>query len=84
MNKDIKYTYRKAYFIKEYDSNNDFINEEPESEDKEDEVIITIVLKKALYKISKYKWLIDTSAISHIINDLNIYRSLLKLCHKVI
>ena len=84
MNKDIRRTYRKAYFIREYDSNNDFINEEPESEDEEDEVIITIISKKALRKISKYKWLIDTSAISHIINDLNIYRSLLKLCHKVI
>ena len=70
--------------MKEYDFNYDFINEEPESEDKEDEVIITIILKKALRKISKHKWLINTSAISHIINDLNIYRSLLKLCHRMI
>jgi len=84
LSKDTRRTYCKAYFIKEYDFNNDFINEEPESEDKEDEVIITIILKKALRKISKYKWLIDTSAISHIINDLNIYRSLLKLCHRMI
>ena len=55
MSKDIKRTYCKAYFIREYNSNNDFINEEPESEDKEDEVIIIIILKKALYKIFKYK-----------------------------
>ena len=55
MNKDIRRTYRKAYFIREYDSNNDFINEEPESEDEEDEVIMTTILKKALRKISKYK-----------------------------
>jgi hypothetical protein len=84
LNKDTKYTYRKAYFTGEYDSNNDFINEEPESEDKEDEVIIIIILKKALYKIFKYKWLIDISAISYMTDDLNIYRSLLKLCYKVI
>jgi hypothetical protein len=84
LNKDIKRAYYKAYFIKEYNSNNDSINEEPESEDEEDEVIMTIILKKALRKISKYKWLIDISAISYIINDLNIYKSLLKLCHKVI
>ena len=55
MNKDIKRAYYKAYFTEEYDFNNDFINEEPESEDKEDEVIIIIILKKALYKIFKYK-----------------------------
>ena len=84
MNKDIKYTYRKAYFTGEYDFNNDFINEEPESEDKEDEVIIIIISKKALYKIFKYKWLIDISATSYMTDDLNIYRSLLKLCYKVI
>ena len=84
MSKDIKRTYRKAYLIKEYDSNNDSINEEPESEDKEDEVIIIIILKKALYKIFKYKWLIDISATSYMIDDLNIYRSPLELCHKVI
>ena len=84
MSKDTKRAYRKAYFTGEYDSNNDFINEEPESEDKEDEVIITIILKKALRKISKYKWLIDTSAISYMTDDLNIYRSLLKLYYKVI
>ena len=84
MSKDTKRAYRKAYFTGEYDSNNDFINEEPESEDKEDEVIIIIVLKKALRKISKYKWLVDTGAISYITNDFNIYRSLLKLYHKVI
>ena len=84
MSKDTKRAYRKAYFTGEYDSNNDFINEEPESEDKEDEVIIIIVLKKALRKISKYKWLIDTSAISYMTDDLNIYRSLLKLYYKVI
>ena len=84
MNKDIKYTYRKAYFTGEYDFNNDFINEEPESEDKEDEVIIIIILKKVLRKISKHKWLINTSVISYITNDFNIYRSLLELSHKVI
>jgi len=84
LSKDTKRAYRKAYFTGEYDSNNDFINEEPESEDKEDEVIIIIVLKKALRKISKYKWLIDTSAISYMTDDLNIYRSLLKLYYKVI
>jgi len=55
LNKDIKRIYYKAYFIKEYDFNNDFINEELESEDKEDEVIIIIILKKALRKIFKYK-----------------------------
>ena len=84
MNKDIKYTYRKAYFTGEYDFNNDFINEEPESEDKEDEVIIIIISKKALRKISKHKCLTDTGATSHITDDLNIYRSPLELCHKVI
>ena len=55
MSKDIKRTYYKAYFTGEYDSNNDFIDEEPESEDEEDEVIIIIILKKALRKIFKYK-----------------------------
>ena len=55
MSKDIKRTYYKAYFIKEYDFNNDFINKELKSKDKEDEVIITVILKKALYKIFKYK-----------------------------
>jgi len=84
LNKDIKCAYRKAYFTGEYDSNNDFIDEEPESEDKEDEVIITTVSKKALRKISKHKWLIDTGATSHITDDLNIYRSPLELCHRVI
>ena len=39
----------------EYNSNNDFIDEEPESEDEEDEVIMTIILKKVLYKIFKHK-----------------------------
>ena len=84
MNKDIKRVYYKAYFIIEYNSNNDFINEELKSEDEEDKVIIIIILKKTLRKIFKYKWLIDINAISHIINDFNIYRSPLKLCHKVI
>ena len=84
MSKDIKRAYRKAYFTREYDFNNDFINEEPESEDEEDVVIMTIILKKALRKISKYKWLTDISATSHMTDDLNIYRSLLKPCHKVI
>jgi hypothetical protein len=55
LNKDIKCIYCKAYFIKEYDFNNDFINEELKLEDKEDEVVITIILKKVLYKIFKYK-----------------------------
>ena len=55
MNKNIKRTYRKAYFIKEYDFNNDFINKEPEFKNEEDEVIITIILKKVFYKIFKYK-----------------------------
>jgi hypothetical protein len=84
LSKDTKRAYRKAYLTGEYDSNNDSINEEPESEDEEDEVIITTVLKKVLCKISKYKWLADTGAISHMTDDLNIYRSLLELCHKVI
>ena len=84
MNKDIKRAYYKAYFTGEYDSNNDFIDEELELEDKEDEVIITVILKKALRKIFKYKWLADINATSHITDDLNIYRSLLELCHKVI
>ena len=84
MSKDIKRIYYKAYFIREYDFNNDFINEEPESEDEEDEVIMTIILKKALRKIFKYKWLININVISYIINDFNIYRSLLKLYYKVI
>ena len=84
MSKDTRRAYRKAYFTGEYDSNNDFIDEEPESEDKEDEVIITIILKKALRKISKHKWLADTGAISHMTDDLSIYRSPLEPCHKVI
>jgi len=84
LSKDIKRIYYKAYFIREYDFNNDFINEEPESEDEEDEVIMTIILKKALRKIFKYKWLININVISYIINDFNIYRSLLKLYYKVI
>ena len=37
MSKDIKCTYCKAYLIKEYDFNNDFINKELKSKDKEDE-----------------------------------------------
>ena len=84
MNKDTKRAYCKAYLTGEYDSNNDFIDEELESEDEEDEVVMTVILKKALYKIFKYKWLADTGAISYIIDDLNIYRSPLKSCHKVI
>jgi hypothetical protein len=55
LNKDIKRTYRKAYLTGEYNSNNDFTDEELESEDEEDEVIMTTVLKKALYKIFKHK-----------------------------
>ena len=39
----------------EYDFNNDFIDEELKLEDEEDEVIMTIILKKALRKIFKYK-----------------------------
>ena len=84
MSKDIKRAYRKAYFTGEYDSNNDSIDEEPESEDKEDEVVMTVILKKALRKISKDKWLADTSATSYMTDDFNIYRSPLKSCHKVI
>ena len=84
MSKDTKRAYRKAYFTGEYDSNNDFIDEEPESEDEEDEVIMTAISKKALRKIFKHKWLTDTSAISHMTDDLNIYRSPLKPCHRVI
>jgi len=84
LNKDIKRTYYKAYLTREYDFNNDFIDEELELEDKEDEVIMTVILKKALYKIFKYKWLADISVISHMTNDFNIYRSLLELYHKVI
>jgi len=84
LNKDIKRAYYKVYFIKEYDFNNDFTDKELESEDKENEVIITVILKKALRKIFKYKWLININIISYIINNFNIYRSLLKLCHKVI
>ena len=84
LSKDTRRAYRKAYFIREYDSNNDFIDEELKSEDEEDEVIMTAILKKALRKIFKYKWLADTGAISHITNDLNIYRSPLKSCYKVI
>jgi len=55
LSKDTKCTYCKSYLIKEYDFNNDFINKELKSKDKEDEVIITVILKKALYKIFKYK-----------------------------
>jgi hypothetical protein len=84
LSKDTKRAYRKAYLTGEYDFNNDFIDEEPESEDEEDEVIMTAVLKKALRKIFKYKWLADTGAISHMTDDLNIYRSLLESCHRVI
>ena len=51
MNKDIKYTYRKAYFTGEYDFNNDFINEELKFKDEKNEVIIIIILKKVFYKI---------------------------------
>ena len=68
----------------EYDSNNDSIDEEPESEDEEDEVIITIISKKALRKIFKHKWLADTGVISHMTNDFNIYRSPLELYYRVI
>ena len=84
LSKDTKRTYYKAYFIREYDSNNDFINEEPESEDEEDEVIIIIILKKVLRKISKHKWLADISAISHIINNPSIYKSPLEPYYRVI
>jgi hypothetical protein len=70
--------------VGEYDSNNDSIDEEPESEDKEDKVVITAILKKVLYKISKYKWLVDTSAILHITNNPSIYRSPLEPCYRVI
>jgi len=45
---------------------------------------MTIILKKALYKIFKYKWLININVISYIIKDFNIYKSLLKLYYKVI
>jgi hypothetical protein len=84
LSKDIKRAYRKAYFTGEYDSNNDSIDEEPESEDKEDEVVMTVILKKALRKISKHKWLADTGATLYMTDDLNIYRSPLESCHKVI
>jgi hypothetical protein len=84
LSKDIKRTYRKAYFIREYNSNNDSINEEPEFKDKKDEVIITIILKKALCKIFKYKWLINIDIILYMTNDLNIYRSLLELYYRVV
>ena len=84
MSKDTKRAYRKAYLIREYDSNNDSIDEELESEDEEDEVVMTAISKKALRKISKYKWLTDISATSHITNDFNIYRSPLESCHRVI
>ena len=84
MNKDIKCIYCKAYFIKEYDFNNNFTDEEPESKGEEDEVVIIIILKKVLYKIFKYKWLINTDVISYMTNDFNIYKSFLKSCHKVI
>jgi hypothetical protein len=55
LSKDTRCAYYKTYLIREYDSNNDFINKEPKSKDKEDKVVITTILKKALYKISKYK-----------------------------
>jgi len=55
LNKDIKCIYYKVYFIKEYDFNNDFINEELKFKDEKNEVIIIIILKKILYKIFKYK-----------------------------
>ena len=84
MNKDTKRAYRKAYFIREYDFNNDSIDEELESEDEEDEVVMTAVSKKALRKISKHKWLADTGATSHMTDDLSIYRSPLEPCHRVI
>ena len=84
MNKDIKRTYYKAYLTREYDFNNDFIDEELELEDKEDEVIMTVILKKILCKIFKYKWLININIILYITNYFNIYRSLLKLYYKVI
>ena len=45
---------------------------------------MTAISKKALRKISKHKWLADTGATSHMTNDLNIYRSPLEPCHKVI
>ena len=45
---------------------------------------MTVISKKALRKISKHKWLADTGATSHMTDDLSIYRSPLKLCHKVI
>ena len=70
--------------MEDYDSNNDSIDEEPESEDEEDEVIMTTISKKALRKISKHKWLADTGATSHMTDDLNIYRSPLEPCHRVI
>jgi len=55
LSKDTKRTYYKAYFIREYDSNNDFTDEELKLEDEEDEVVMTVILKKALRKIFKYK-----------------------------
>ena len=45
---------------------------------------MTAILKKALRKISKHKWLADTGAISHMTDDLSIYRSPLELYHRVI
>jgi hypothetical protein len=45
---------------------------------------MTVILKKALYKISKHKWLADIGATSYMTDDFNIYRSLLKLYYKVI
>jgi hypothetical protein len=45
---------------------------------------MTAILKKALRKISKHKWLVDTSAISYMTNDSSIYRSPLELCYRVI
>ena len=84
LSKDTRRAYRKAYLTGEYDSNNDSIDEELESEDEEDEVVMTAILKKALRKISKYKWLADTGATSYMTDDLSIYRSPLESCHKVI
>ena len=45
---------------------------------------MTIILKKALRKISKHKWLADTSATSHMTNNPSIYRSPLEPCYRVI
>ena len=84
LSKDIRRAYCKDYLIREYNSNNNSINKEPKSKDKKDKVIITTILKKALYKISKHKWLADTSATLHITNNPSIYRSPLEPCYRVI